>query len=559
MRFNFKNVGEGIGALGDAYNKVQLGRMYDEASKQTMRPAGEGSPEEQARAAEEAAKLQREDFKTFSNIPDTVQYGLSSEQEAMARADQERGNLGANYQMPASTSSAVDRYGLGTKPTELRNTPYTPSERRTVGLEAQADFLARQGRTEEASRLLDTVEARKTGALNQQLLQENVSNAGLRRQGLVQGIEKGGLDIAAGRQGLDLGKLNLTAQQRAATSNEAVDAVSKLMARAEAYPQGSLDRVRLEDEIKSKTAGLPIDVQSSMVSLAKVRADLKRSTEEERYIKATATPEAFVKHYNEELKDGETAQLVRNKNGTTSIVVTKEGGPSKTPYTFKDGEWNKVRNEVLAYSPQFAAAKFTADIAHANKIEQLQLAGAQASARTAMIVKGKEIKMSPETRTELMDMNKKRTDLLSKGEALTPADEKELQKLDIRLESVVNILAIENNQLPALLSSSASKYRTDNPPPRAGAKQSELNPNEWEVARNELIRGIVASQGKSFTDMPKDRQDVYIDNAMNQRYYRKAARPAQGASAGTGVVNADTTGRLKALREKEITDLAAAE
>lgn len=365
-----------------------------------------------------------------------------------------------------------------------------------------------------------------------------------------------GLSIKAAEQSLDIGKLNLTAQQRVATNNEAVDAVSKLMAQAEALPPGDKQRVRIEGEIKAKTAGLPFDVQSSMVSLAKVKADLKRATDEEAYIKSVVTPEAFVKHFNEQLKNGENAKIIKNKDGTTSIVTTKDDNPEYSQERFRFKEWgDKERNKALSASPAFAKAKFEADITHANRMEQIKETGKLASARTAMLVKGKEIKMSPETRTELKDIGTKRTELLSKGEALTPAEEKELQKLELKQDAIINMLAIDNNQLPALLRSGDSRYRTDNPPPRAGAKQTVLNPNEWETTKDQMRASLAASMKKSFTDMEPASREKYLDDKMAEKYVRKGARPAQGASVSRGVVNDDTAGRLKAIRDKEITDL----
>lgn len=366
-----------------------------------------------------------------------------------------------------------------------------------------------------------------------------------------------GLSIKAAEQSLDIGKLNLTAQQRAATNNEAVDAVSKLMSQAAALSPDDPQRVRIEGEIKAKTAGLPIDVQSSMVSLAKVKADLKRATDEDAYIKSVATPEAYVAHYNKELRDNNTAKIIKNDDGTISIVTTNDKDSSEPPkLRFKFREWgDKERNKALGASPAFAKAKFEADIKHSNRMEELKETGRLASARTAMIVKGKEIKMSPETRTELTDINKRRTELLSKGEALTPADEKELQKLDIRQESVVNILAIDNNQLPALLRSGDSRYKTDNPPPKAGAKQSELNPNEWETTKDQMRASMAAAKGKSFTDMDPAKREKYLDDEMDKRYVRKGlVRQNQGAGArvNSGVGDARIAETMRSIRDAEL-------
>jgi len=544
MRLNFRNIGEGIGAIGDAYNKVQLGRRYDEASKQTMQPGVEETDEEKQRAAEEARKLQLQDFEVFAN-----------------QSDLERGNLGANYRMDVSTTASPTKYGLGANPTEFRTTPYTPAERRTAGLEAQADFLAKQGRTEEASKLLDTVEARKTGALNQQILQENVSNAGLRKRALEQGLATGDINIKKGGLDIIAGELGIEASQRTAKQNRDLDALGVLMARAEALPTGSEQRVRLEGEIRAKTAGLPIETQSSMVALAKNRMDLKKITDEADYINAASSPEAFVKHYNEKLRDGTTAKLVKNeKDGTTSIVAYSDDGKGPQEIT-KFTTWGDAeRNKVLARSPAFAKAKFEADIAHANKIEQLQVAGKLANERTAMIVKGKDIKISPESRTALNSINTRRTEILSKGEAITPDEEKELKKLDIRQDSVMQTLAIENNQIAALLRSGDSRYRTDNPPPRAGGRQSELNPAEYEATKEQLRIRLAAERGQSFTGMSRDQQETYLNQEMDKRYTRKGLTrpdnrfPAQGANTRDSSSNAaaDIAARLRAARDAEI-------
>jgi hypothetical protein len=181
-----------------------------------------------------------------------------------------------------------------------------------------------------------------------------------------------------------------------------------------------------------------------------------------------------------------------------------------------------------------------------------------------MIVRGKEIKMSPETRTQLMDINKKRTDLLSKGEALTPADEKELQKLDIQQESVVGILAIENNQIAALLRSGDSRYRTDNPPPRAAGRQSELNPAEYDAAKEQLRTRLAAERGSSFTGMNRNQQETYLNQEMDKLYVRKGQSrgltrpesrfPAQGATTRDSSSNAatDIAARLRAARDADL-------
>ena len=439
MRFNFKNVGEGIGALGDAYNKVQLGRAYDEASKQTMRPAGEGSPEEQARAAEEAAKIQREDFKTFSNIPDTVRYGLSPEQEAMARADQERGNLGANYQMPASTSSAVDRYGLGTKPTEFRNTPYTPSERRTVGLEAQADFLARQGRTEEASRLLDTVEARKTGALNQQLLQENVGNAGLRRQALTQGLTKGGLDISAGEQGLAKGA-------REASQAVAAEKVAVLSAELEALDPKSSRYAMLQRKIASQTAGLSLTDRAHIASLAKTHMDLEVATANRDWMKAAVTAEDAVAHYNKMYKDNYVVKIEPAAGGKNSLVKyaigsdgEATGKPISTLLTYSD--WAKEgRPAVVGNAPALAAEQWKLGTAHRYKMDEIKETGKQHISYAKALSTNKEIKMTDAQKIDLDSASQAIDDATS---ADIP-DQKKINAAIVKFNGMVRRIGIDN-------------------------------------------------------------------------------------------------------------------
>jgi hypothetical protein len=486
------------------------------------------------------------DNKTFYIPENTPEAG----REAYTKAGYTVGNISTPYQeMTTSRMAPGDIRGGAYREQQGTDTPARRIEADSAmlgynapgaGLGRQRDIALKYGKFSEA------------GAL------DTLAEAPERKKAL-------GLNIRAAEQSIESNAFKLNEQQRTETNNKNVDAVSVLMAQAEALPPGSEQRVRIEGEIKAKTAGLPVEIQSSIVQLAKNKMELKRVQSEEAYIKAAATPEAFVAHYNSELRDGSTARIIKNNDGTTSIVTSKDGDEANTQERFRFKAWSsKERNQVLEASPAFAKAKFEADIAHSNKIEQLQVTGRLANERTAMIVRGKEIKMSPETRTQLMDINKKRTDLLSKGEALTPADEKELQKLDIQQESVVGILAIENNQIAALLRSGDSRYRTDNPPPRAAGRQSELNPAEYDAAKEQLRTRLAAERGSSFTGMNRNQQETYLNQEMDKLYVRKGQSrgltrpesrfPAQGATTRDSSSNAatDIAARLRAARDADL-------
>lgn len=425
MRLNFRNIGEGIGALGDAYNKVQLGRRYDEASKQTMQPGVEGTDEEKQRAADEANKLQLDDFETFAN-----------------QTDRERGNLGANYRMDVSTTASPTKYGLGANPTEFRTTQYTPAERRTAGLEAQADFLAKQGRTEEASKLLDTVEARKTGALNQQLLQENVNNAGLRKRALEQGLEVGQQNLAVGAQGLARGA-------REASQADAYEKVAVLNAELGSLVPNSPEYKNLQRKIASQTAGLSLTDQTHIANLAKTHIDLEVATANRDWMKAAESDTAAVAHYNKMYKDNFVVKIEPAAGGKKSLVkyATDESGnatgkPISTLLTYAN--WGEEgRPFVAGNAPALAAEQWKLGTAHKYKMIEVRETGKQHIEYAKALSANKEIKMTDEQKTELDAASKAVDDATS---AENP-DPKRINAAIVRFNGMVRRIGIDNKTI----------------------------------------------------------------------------------------------------------------
>ena len=241
MRFNFKNVGEGIGALGDAYNKVRLGRMYDEASKQ-----------QEQFTPTETTNLEGYDNQYFKN--DDGNYELKSNYDDRGRliaglkgdlayptrpssaneTPQESPDVYARRQAvlntPPDTRSGVvvpsygedtKRYGLGANPTEFRDTPYTPAERRTAGLEAQADFLLQRGDTEAANKILDQVQSRRQAGL-----QEEYTRGQIKMQPGAQSLQEGAILLQ--KENIELATEAKAARGRVRTIFDSVKGVSPI-------------------------------------------------------------------------------------------------------------------------------------------------------------------------------------------------------------------------------------------------------------------------------------------------------------------------------------------